>query len=110
MINSSIESGGFSRDVNTALISLLLKKDKNPTECSSYRPLSLLNSDIKIFAKLLALRLEPYMLALVNPDQTGFIKSRLAADNVRRLLHIIDAATGSRKAMSVLSLDAMKAF
>lgn len=110
MINYSIEKGGFSRDVNTALISLLLKKDKNPTECSSYRPLSLLNSDIKIFAKLLALRLEPHMLALINPDQTGFIKSRLAADNVRRLLHIIDAATDSRTAMSVLSLDAMKAF
>ena len=61
MINFSIEKGGFSRDVNTALISLLMKKDKNPTDCSSYRPLSLLNSDVKIFAKLLALRLEPHM-------------------------------------------------
>ena len=114
MINFSIEKGGFSRDVNTALISLLMKKDKNPTDCSSYHPLSLLNSDVKIFAKLIAkliaLRLESHMPELVSSDQTGFIKSRTAADNIRRLLHIIDAAPGCETPMSVLSLDAMKAF
>lgn len=110
MIVFSIENGRFSRDVNTALISLLVKKDKDPTDCSSYRPLSLLNSDLKFFAKLLARHLEHHMPSLVNPDQTGFIKSRLAADNVRCLLHIVDAATDNKIPMSVLSLDAMKAF
>lgn len=110
MIVFSIENGRFSRDVNTALISLLVKKYKDPTDCSSYRPLSLLNSDLKIFAKLLARHLEHHLPSLVNPDQTGFIKSRLAADNVRCLLHIVDAATDNKIPMSVLSLDAMKAF
>ena len=47
---------------------------------------------------------------MVSSDQTGFIKSRTAADNIRRLLHIIDAAPGCETPMSVLSLDAMKAF
>ena len=50
------------------------------------------------------------MPLLVNPDQTGLIKSRFAADNVRRLLHIIDAATDNKIPMSVLSLDPMKVF
>lgn len=110
MILFSLDKGELSRDVNTALISLLLKKDKDPSDCSSYRPLSLLNSDLKIFAKLLAQRLEPFMPNLVDHDQTGFIKTRMAADNVRRLLHIIDAAESCDTPMSLLSLDAMKAF
>ena len=39
MIKASIDKGGFSRDVNIDLISLLLKKDNDPTECQNYRPL-----------------------------------------------------------------------
>lgn len=93
MIHCSIRHGAFSRDLNIAMISLLLKKNKDPTDCSSYRPLSLLNADIKIFAKLLSNRLKVHMPSLINSDQTGFIKSRYAADNLRRLLHIIDAAS-----------------
>lgn len=110
MIVFSIEKARFSRDVNTALISLLLKRDKDPTDCSSYCPLSLLNSDLQIFAKLLARRLERYMPLLVNPDEVGFIRSCLGTDNVRHLLHITEASTYNKRPMSILSLDAMKAF
>jgi len=110
MITTSIEKGSFSRDVNTALISLLLKKDKDPSECANYRPLSLLNSDLKIYAKVLAWRIQDHIPLPFNCDQTGFIKSRLSLDNVRRLLHIIDAAVGAKVPLAVLSLDAMKAF
>lgn len=46
----------------------------------------------------------------VHHDQTGFIKNRLASDNVRRLLHIIDYASGSDENNAILSLDAEKAF
>lgn len=110
MIMTSIDKGSFSRDVNAALISLLLKKEKDPADCSSYRPLSLLNADLKIYAKVLARRIQNHMPTLVSYNQTGFVKSRLASDNVRRLLHIIDAATGKKDPAAVLSLDAMKAF
>lgn len=50
------------------------------------------------------------MPLLVHCDQTGFIKSRLASDNVRRLLHIISAARDIQAPAAVLSLDVMKAF
>lgn len=39
-------------------IYLLLKKGKDPLSCSSYYPISFLNVDITILAKVLALRLE----------------------------------------------------
>lgn len=91
MLNCSISRGSFSASSNIAVISLLLKKDKPPIDCSSYRPLNLLNCEVKLYAKVLATRLERYMPHLVHHDQTGFIKSRLASDNVRRLLHMIDS-------------------
>lgn len=50
--------GFFNRDVNSAIISLLHKKGKDTTLYSSHRPLSLINSDMKLYTKVLAKRLE----------------------------------------------------
>uniref|UniRef100_A0A8B9J9W2 Reverse transcriptase domain-containing protein n=1 Tax=Astyanax mexicanus TaxID=7994 RepID=A0A8B9J9W2_ASTMX len=110
MINTAIEAGSFQRDTNTALISVLLKPEKDPLSCNSYRPLSLIGSDTKLFAKVLAMRLESHMTKLVHFDQTGFIKNRLATDNVRRLLHVLDLVTDLTTPCAVVSLDAEKAF
>lgn len=110
MIHFSIKKESFSRNVNVALISLLLKKDKDPIECGNYRPLSLLNSDVKIYAKILARRLQVHIIMLVHSDQTGFIKSRLAYDNIRRLLHILESVGKSNLPAAMLSLDAVKVF
>ncbi len=37
MIHVSVTQGSFHPSVNIAVISLLLKKDKDPTSCCSYR-------------------------------------------------------------------------
>ncbi len=50
------------------------------------------------------------MTKLVNHDQTGFIKSRSASDNLRRLLHIISSSEQLISPAAILSLDAMNAF
>jgi len=108
--NFAIQNGTFHRDQKTALMTLLLKKGKDPFECSSFRPISLLTSDLKIYAKVLALRLEKVIQSLVKEDQTGFIKGRYASDNMRRLLHIIEVAETHPNPCAVFSLDAEKAF
>ena len=58
--------------------------------CSGYRPVALLNKDIKLLSKILAFRLEKVLPSLIREDQTGFIKGRSSSFNVRRLLHIIN--------------------
>lgn len=110
MIHTAIRKGSFNRDVNTAIISLLHKKGKDPTLCSSYRPLSLINNDIKLYAKVLAKRLDTVLPKIIHPDQTGFGKNRFSSDNLRRLLHIIHEAPGIATPCAVLSIDAEKAF
>ena len=46
------------------IISLLLKKDKDPTDPGSFRPISLINVDCKPLTKVLAMRLESVLLHL----------------------------------------------
>lgn len=54
-----------------AVITLLLKPGKDPCLCGSYRPISLLNSDYKVFDKMIDLRLGKVISQLVHMDQTG---------------------------------------
>uniref|UniRef100_A0AAX7UUT1 Reverse transcriptase domain-containing protein n=1 Tax=Astatotilapia calliptera TaxID=8154 RepID=A0AAX7UUT1_ASTCA len=53
----SFATGNLPQTLTQATISVLLKKDKDPVQCSSYRPISLLCCDYKILTKTLALRL-----------------------------------------------------
>ena len=93
-----------------ASISVILKKDKDAEECSSYRPISLLNVDFKIAAKILARRLEKILPKLIDPDQTGFVKARFGSDNLRRVLNIVNHLNVDRQSAIIASLYAYKAF
>ena len=63
------------RSINNSHIVLILKKD-GPENVSDYRPISLLNSSIKLITKLLANRLQKLVKGLVHQNQYGFIKTR----------------------------------
>lgn len=60
-------------------ISVIPKEGKDPTVPSSYRPILLLNSYVKILAKILANLLK--LPTVIQPDQTGFIAGREVRDN-----------------------------
>lgn len=68
-----------------------------------------MNSDTKIIAKVLALRLEKCLPSLTHSDQNWFIKKRQAYYNIRRTLNIIHEKKQSQDSC-ILSLDAEKAF
>uniref|UniRef100_A0AAQ5ZBJ0 Reverse transcriptase domain-containing protein n=1 Tax=Amphiprion ocellaris TaxID=80972 RepID=A0AAQ5ZBJ0_AMPOC len=108
---TEIKNNGYiSPHMNTAAIKLLLKPDKDPTLPSSYRPLSLINTDIKIISKALASRLEKIIPSIIHSDQTGFINGRHSTNNIRRLLNLISLTQRHNKEAIVMSLDAEKAF
>ena len=76
MYFESFDSLKLPQTLNQASISLILKKNKDPLHCTSYRPISLLNVDFKLLSKLLAVHLESTLPSIISLDQTGFIKNR----------------------------------
>ncbi len=88
---------------------VLLKSNKDPLNCDGYRPISLLNSERKILAKILVRGLDEILPKLVHMDQTGFVRSRQIADNMRKLFHIMHYANLTTEPTTAVSWDAMKA-
>uniref|UniRef100_A0A8C6P3S8 Reverse transcriptase domain-containing protein n=1 Tax=Nothobranchius furzeri TaxID=105023 RepID=A0A8C6P3S8_NOTFU len=105
----SFTTGCLPATLRSALIILILKPNKAPTESGSYRPISLLNSDSKIIAKALAMRLERALPAIIHGDQNGSVQNRQGFHNVRRVLNIIHKCEETPDT-AILSLDAEKAF
>lgn len=68
-----------------AMITLLLKPGKDPCLCGSYRPISLLNSDIRENS---CIKVEKSNFT-IGTHQTGLNQNRSLVDNVWRLLNVI---------------------
>lgn len=110
MIKEIKQNSGFPENMNIATISLLLKPNKDPTLPSSYRPISLINADIKLISKVLAQRIEKVTASIIHPDQTGFMKGRHASSNTRRLFNLMHYSTLQQPGTIIATLDAEKAF
>ncbi len=106
------EQQKLPQTMTQAIISVLLKKDKDPLLCSSYRPISLLNCDYKILTKILVTHIDSVIPTVIKPDQTGFIPGRQSFYNMRRLFNILYTLHSASKEITevVISLDAEKAF
>lgn len=63
------------QSINGSLITLVPKCD-NVVKVLDYRPISLLNTSVKIITKLLANRLQTMLCRLLHKNQYGFIKHR----------------------------------
>ena len=64
------------QSINGSYITLIPKCD-GATEVSEFRPISLLNTSMKIITKLLANRLQLVIQTLIHKNQYGFIQTRM---------------------------------
>lgn len=104
------QRGSLPPSLTEAFITFITKKGRDPVDCASYHPISLLNTDAKILAKVLALRLDEALPHIISTDQTGFIKNRHSFFNVRRLLDVLDAPSHDKIPECIVSIDVEKAF
>lgn len=89
---------------------MIPKPGKDLSLPDKYRPIALLNSDYKIFTKILANRLCHLMPRLIHKDQVGLVPARHAGDNTRRTIDLTDLLNKMTRQALILSLDAQKAF
>lgn len=66
---------------------IIPKEAIDKLDCKSYRPISVLNIDYKLYASILTKRLEKVMSLLIDDDQTGFIKNRQTHD--QHIVHML---------------------
>ncbi|KAM4034885.1 uncharacterized protein ACNLHF_021597 [Anomaloglossus baeobatrachus] len=101
---------GFVPQTLEAHISVIPKPGKDLAHAANYRPISLLNIDIKLFSKILADRLAPLLPPSIHTDQVGFVKGREARDNTIKTGLLVAKAKLESIPMGLLSIDAEKAF
>jgi len=106
----SLNSGSLSMDQKRGIINLIPKKDKDTLLLSNWRPLTLLNTDYKILAKLFAARLKTTLKNFISTDQTGFIPNQYIGTNINRMLNFIDYCNDNSVEGMLISIDYEKAF
>ena len=108
--NQSLIKGYMTNSQRQAIVSILHKKGKDPTLMKSYRPISLLCFDYKLYTKTLSQRLVNILPNIINEDQFGFIKGRYIGSCVRFTQDIIDYTDIKNIPGIILQLYFEKAF
>lgn len=92
LFNYAVSTASFPEEMLQATIVALIKPGKKPDCPQNFRPISLLNTDFKIFARIIANSLAIVTLQLVKADQAGFVKGRQAPDGTRQLYNLVHIA------------------
>ena len=71
------------------VVGLTPKKDRDPKMIKNWRPLTMLNTDYKIFARVLALRMKVVPPFIIGDQQTGYMQNRFIGVNIRKLIDTI---------------------
>ena len=108
--NDSFEIGKMSISQRQSIISLIPKKDKDTRYLKNWRPISLLNTDYKIAAKVIAHRISTVLPSIISSDQTGFVKNRYIGENIRTILDVLSYTEQHDIPGFIFSIDFEKAF
>jgi hypothetical protein len=103
-------SGKILRQINHSLIALI-PKSNNPEKVGDYRPIACCNVIYKIIAKILASRLAPILMDVINPAQAAFIQKRNMSDNIYLVQELVRKYCRKRiSPRCMIKIDLLKAY
>ena len=109
VLNSCYLSGVMSLTQRRGLISLIFKKG-DCLDPRNWRPITLLNVDYKLAARVVADRLLKVIHLIVAKDQTCGVPGRFIGENVSIIRDVVSFASRTGVPLAILSLDQQKAF
>ncbi len=101
---------GVNSRMGLGLMKIIYKKKGDKTNLKNFRPITMLNTDFKILAKVLANRLKNVMPSIIETNQAYSVKGRDIADITSSIRDIIGYIKEKENNAYVISLDFEKAF
>ena len=89
---------------------LIPKGTKDKRELKNGSPISCLNVDCKILAKVLAKSLQQVIARIMSLDQADYIKGRYIGDTIRTMLDILNIPKNKTESGIIVMIDFEKAF
>ena len=83
---------------------------KDPKDIRNYRPITLLNVDYKVLARILAEKLKRVCESAISNPQKGFVPGRQITDLIRQMHLIQEYVDGTDTRGVIMLLDMEKAF
>ena len=106
---NELKKGSIPKGKNTSVIKLIYKKNGDIFLLTNYRPISLINVDIKILTKILANRLKLVLPSIIDKSQTA-VYGRRIDQTVHLIRDLIQLANDEDDQVAFIFLDQEKAF
>ena len=94
-IETSINDATIKEELSTsqkqAVIKLIEKKDKSFIK--NWRPISLLNTDLKMTSKVLATQLQDILPPLIPSNPTAYVKNKYISEIGRLIYDVLETAS-----------------
>ena len=110
LFSSSIQIGHIPTAWKLATLRMLLKPDKLPSLTTSYRPISLMSSIMKLFERVIEQRLRSYLEDIGFINKSGFRQAKSTDDHLFRLSQSVMESFNRREHVVAAFLDVEKAF
>ena len=112
LFTSSIQLGYIPTAWKIATLRMLLKPDKPPSLTTSYRPISLISSIMKLFERVIKQRLRSHLerIGFINKHQSGFRRAKSTDYHLFRLSQSIMESFNRGEHVVAAFLDVEKAF